>query len=375
MGKDLWYPYKIPVVVLAGEVGCGKTLWGLTVDEDVLDSDIDPPVITWDTEGSSDTYSALNFKRVDLIQRCVQQYGSKYTSQEMYLTWKKDVEGMQHGKYSLAMIDTATEIEEGLASYIKNHPGEFGYTAGQFAKAVPLMWGCVKAEYKKILMVLAAKVETLVINLHMRDGFKGGRPTNNRIPKGKETLREIASLYLILERKAPPGKKEIPELPSGICNPPNGKSRLVALDPSGILRPVLPPYLKDASPNGIRWYLNNPPDYNNLKPGERAVADITMSDDDRLSMQAGIASDQAARAAAELDAMQLKKDIHDEPRVSNTPTSILNRALIIKEKLLALLTVDQAKELMKSMFNGMKVAELSDIELTQLEVHINSVKN
>ena len=67
MGTDLWHPYKIPVVVLAGEVGSGKTMWGLTVDDDVFNPNVDSPTVVWDVEGSSTPYeNTLNFKRKDV---------------------------------------------------------------------------------------------------------------------------------------------------------------------------------------------------------------------------------------------------------------------------------------------------------------------
>ncbi len=398
MSDGLWHPYKIPVVVLAGEAGSGKTMWGLTIDGSVLDFSIPPKVITWDTEGSSAPYeNCLNFKRVDMVQKCVQAIGSKYTAQDMFTLWKKDVESIPPKKYTVAMVDTISEIEEGQAEYVKKHPAEFGYTSAQFAKAVPLMWGVVKSEYKRVLMALASKVETLVITVHMRSEFKGSRPTGKRKPKGKETLMDIASLFMVLDRKAQAGKKDPPALPSGICNPPDGKSRLVGVF-DGKMKPLLPPFLKDASPDGIRAYLAIPPDFNNLKLHERARPEISMNDDDRLEMRAAIASDGAAKANAELATEELRQEVKGEvppgvrealshspdffgeakaaaPKLGNRLTIALELEDKVKAKLLDKMSMKEAKLLLKTKFNVPTLSSLTDEQIAILDEYIDTLKN
>jgi len=384
MTKDLWKPYKIPVVVLAGETGSGKTLWGLTADPDVLNFDVPPPVITWDTEGSSESYEGhLNFKRIDMVKRCVEAYGADYNPEKMFLAFKEDITALVPGKYSVAMIDTASEIEAGHADFIRTHPGECGYTAIQFAKAAPLMWGAVKADYKKLMMALASKVETLVINVHMRDEFKGGRPTNKRKPKGKDTLMEIASLYMVLDRSAPAGKKDPPMVPSGITNPPTGKTRIVGVI-NGKVQQLLPPYLKNASPDGIRHYLSAPPDFTSLAPSERAKPIQVMTDDDRLELRSLIAADEAARANAELATEELRREVKDEVKVnvpalqlpaSSSAIAQTNHHENVKHKLLCVMKNNEALALLKSRYNVFKIASLTMQQVDDLSAYIDTIKN
>ena len=383
MAKDLWKPYKIPVVVLAGETGSGKTLWGLTADPDILNFDVPPPVITWDTEGSSESYKDhLNFKRIDLVKRCVEMFGADYNPEKMFLAFKSDIEALVPGKYSVAMIDTASEIEAGHADYIRTHPGECGYTSVQFAKAASLMWGAVKADYKKLMMALASKVETLVICVHMRDEFKSGRPTNKRKPKGKDTLMEIASLYMVLDRSAPAGKKDPPMVPSGITNPPTGKTRIIGIV-NGKVQQLLPPYLKDASPDGIRHYLSTPPDFTSLAPSERAKPVQVMTDDDRLELRSSIAADEAARANAELATEELRREVRSEvdvpasqlsvPSKDSTRIKCNTKAENVKCGLLDVVPVEEAVKILHSRYGVAKIAELSDKQLDDLSEHITTV--
>jgi len=376
--KDIWKHYKIPVVVLAGETGSGKTLWGLTADPDTLNFDVPPLVITWDTEGSSEPYEGhLNFKRVDLVKRCVEAYGSNYNPEKMFLALKEDIAALVPGKYSVAMIDTASEIEAGHADYIRTHPGECGYTAVQFAKAAPLMWGAVKADYKKLMMGLASKVETLVICVHMRDEFRSSKPTGKRKPKGKDTLMEIASLYMILDRSAPPGKKDPPMVPSGIINPPMGKTRIVGIV-NGKVQQMLPPFLKDASPDGIRHYLSTPPDFSSLAPSERAKPIQEMTDDDRLELRSSIAADEASKASSELATEELRREIKGEVKDDPVPQMPIStkdnvKADGVKRALLDVVPVDKAINILWNRYEVIKIADLSDKQLDDLSGYITTV--
>jgi len=378
MGNSLWHPYKIPIVVLAGEVGSGKTLWGLTVDESTLSFDKPASTLIWDTEGSSDPYvGTLNFDRVDLVKLCVKKHGPDYTPQRMFEVWKESMISVPAGKYTVGIIDTIPEIEAGHGDYVRGHPGAYGYTAAQFAKAAGLMWGAVKADEKRLLMSLASKVQTLVITLHMRDEFKGGKSTHKRIPKGKDTLMDIASLYMIIDRSGKPGSKEAPTVPCGICDPPQGKSRIVGLV-DGKLRPLLPPFLNDASPNGIRAYLANPPDFSNLKLGERAKPIPVMTEDDRLELRARIAADEAARASADLATQELKNEI-DKEVAPTSPTKTPNRPisneeiLAVRKPLLEAMSLSEAKILLKAKFNVSTIAELTRDQLHELQAHILTI--
>lgn len=389
MGKNLWGSYKIPVVVLAGEAGSGKTMWGLTVDPDVLNFDVPPSVLAVDTEGSSEPYEdILNFKRIDLVRQCVEAYGGNYNPMQMYIAFRDIVKNLNPGKYSAAMVDTASEIEAGHADYVRSHPGEFGYTQAQFTRMNAVMWGAVKADYKKLMMALASKVETLVICVHMSDEFKSGKPTHKRKPKGKSTLLEIASLYMILDRTAPVGKKDPPMVPSGITNPPTGKTRIIGVV-DGKIQQMLPPYLKDASPNGVRDYLINPVDFSNLAISDRARPTQEMTDDDRLEIRSSIAADEAARANADLATEELRREIKSEvvdvpaPRIIKDLTKIKEDTREeyydsqyrddIKKALLGAMTVDKAVVLLNTQYGVSKIADLNNAQVADLDKYIKEL--
>jgi hypothetical protein len=112
--------------------------------------------------------------------------------------------------------------------------------------------------------------------------WSGDRPTGKRKPKGKETLMELASLYLLMERKADKDGK-MPSKPAAL----QLKSRLVhtGFDPVTMevkIVPALPPRLPVCTPQTIRDYMNAPPDYSNLKEEEKVHEDKLSADEREL---------------------------------------------------------------------------------------------
>jgi len=360
---SLWHPYKIPIVALAGEPNSGKTIWGLTVDPNCFNFDVKPTTLVWDTEGSSLPYTDyLNFDRVDLTEAAFKLHGSNYSSLNIFEIWKKKASGVKPGQYSVCMLDTVSEIEDGLVSYVLAHPGAFGHTAGQFAKMAGLMWGAVKAEWKRLIMILSQKCETVILTQHMKSEFKGTKPTGRRLPRGKETILRVATLYLTLSRKAIPGASNQPTYPSGIY----GKGRLIGVNYStGEVQQLLPPHIPNASPAGIREYLRAPPDFTNLKPEERAVPEQVLSDDDKLAVKAGIASDEAARAEADLARVELEKEI----KVDEVETQEWD-AKALKKKLLLNVSLPEARAILQARYNVTKISELTFNQATDLVNHI-----
>jgi len=212
---------------------------------------------------------------------------------------------IQSGRYRVLGIDTVSEIEDGLVDWVNTHPEEFGHTANQYRKMEGLLWGDVKSYWKRLLSEVMARCECLVFTAHMRQVWQGSTPVpGQRRPKGKETLKELASLYLLLDRKPKPGEPKAPAKPSGIVL---DKMRLVHFDRERQeMQPVLPPRLAEATPDAIRQYILQPPNYAKLRKGEQAVAE-EMSEDERLAIQASIAENQAVAAQAELSRVELMK--------------------------------------------------------------------
>lgn len=284
---------KIPFIGVTGEYQAGKTLFGLLIDP--------TRTIVFDTEKSSETYEgSLGFTRIDLSDAMRAKFpAGDYRPVQLFEAWLQMVQKVKPGQYRVMLLDTLSEIETGLVDYVRRNPNRFGYTSAQFAKSEALMWGAAKDFWKQILTDITGRVETFVTIAHMRDKWAGNRPTGQREAKGKETIMEMASLYLELNRDPVNGKT--PEKPAAKVL----KSRLSVflLDKeSGEMEPhpVLPPRLPVCTPAAIRNYIENPPDYSKLKKAEK-VQERTLSEDERLLIQREIADRNAESARLELE--------------------------------------------------------------------------
>ena len=290
--RPLWpNNQKLEIIGLAGEFASGKTLFALTIDP--------KSTLVFDTEKSAGPYEALGFTRVDL---------AKLTDRkpiELFEQWWTGIKKIPVGKYRVGVLDTVSEIESGLADWVEQHPGEFGHTKGQYDKMEGLFWGDVKELWKRILSDLASRFETFVFTAHLRNVWEGGRPTGKRAPKGKETLMELASLYLHLERR-PDEKGRVPDKPSARVL----KTRLAytTIDGAGdiTIKPILPPYLHEATPAAIRKYIEQPADYAKLKKSE-LLPEERLSDDQRLAIQATVAEANRDAEQAKLSRMELMR--------------------------------------------------------------------
>ncbi len=288
--EKLW-PQPIEVIGVTGEYASGKTLFAVTV------SPGDSTKI-YDTEKSSGSYESLGFDRVSVPDRMLEVKPNGYKPIDLFEWWWADVKNTPRGKYKVIAIDTISEIEDGLVEWVQKNPTYFGHTSGQYAKMSGVMWGDVKNLWKAVLNDLAARCETFVFVAHMANVWQGDRPTGKRKPKGKETLFELASLYLLMERKVD-DKGVMPAAPAATVL----KSRLVhtrfdLATKKLELSPCLPPRLPEATPEAIIAYMKNPPNYKKLKASE-LVREDKMSDDElaMLSLQ---------KAEAERDAERMK---------------------------------------------------------------------
>ena len=302
--EPLW-PRPIPVIGVTGEYASGKTLFGLSVCPG-------PGTLVYDTEKSSESYEALGFDRVDVPAEMLRLHPRGYKPIDTFKWWRDHVRKISPGKYRVIVLDTVSEIESGLADYVLANPQEFGKTPGQYAKASALMWGDVKEYWKAVLSDLTSRCETFVFVAHTRTVWAGNTPTAKRAPKGKETLEELASLYLWMERKAD-AKGNVPPVPSAVVR----KSRLAH---TGVVNgklqiiPILPPRLPEATPDAIRRYQLEPPDYAKLSKDERAPEQV-MTDDERAAVR-------LATAEAERDAEQLRLErIHRQQNPPGRPAA------------------------------------------------------
>jgi hypothetical protein len=280
--SDIWNGTNIPVLGVTGEYASGKTL---------LISSIDPEhTCIIDLEESSATYGGIPFaKRHDLQDMLV---GGKGTPKpvDIFIWFRDLVEKIKPGEYTVLAVDPINDLEQGLVDWVAANPKEFGRSAGQYERAGGILWGDVKAYWKRLLMQIAAKVKTFAFATHMGFVWSGSSPTTRRKAKGKDTLFELASMYLQVERK-PDANGKMPDVPTAIVL----KSRLAVthmVEGEVIHKPILPPRLKQATPKAIRDYIANPPDYTKLKAHEKAVPE-TLSDDEKLLLKSEIAANEA----------------------------------------------------------------------------------
>jgi hypothetical protein len=291
----LWGELDIPLIVGTGEFGQGKSLAGLTICPG-------PQTLCYDFEGGVLSYRSLDFDHVDMATELLKKHPSGFTNEQRYLWWREDAitrgrKGGRAGRYRVLMVDPVSEIEDGLAEHLRKNITKYGLTQAQADRSPALFWGVMKKEWKLLLDTLRSYFETTYLVVHMRDVFKGGVPTGKREPKGKETLFELASLFLEFEREQDK-KGNVAAVPSATVL----KSRLaktVFFDGELKILPVLPPRLPVATPRAIRDYIATPPDYEKLKAAER-IHEKEMTEEERLRLQAQIATSNAEAAAAEV---------------------------------------------------------------------------
>jgi hypothetical protein len=287
--------FDLGVIGLTGDFGTGKTIFGLSI---CPGSD----TLIYDAEDGAETYKTLGFHRVSMSTEMLKKHPKGYKPIDLFNWWLAHVRSIKPGQYRVIVLDPVSEIENGLVEFVRQNPAQFGYTAGQFAAAAPLMQGAAKDFWKSILVDIRARCETFVFTSHLRKVFKGGTPTGKKEPKGKETLFQLASLYLRLERVAD-SKGVVPEVPSAIpLKHRLAKHEIVDGDLQWIS--LLPPRIPTATPASIRKYILSPPDYSKLKPGERVVEE-KMSEEELTAMR--LAAAEAEREAEALKAERLDR--------------------------------------------------------------------
>lgn len=302
--RELWNGTKIPVLGVTGEKFSGKSLFVSSIDPE--------RTLMIDLEKSTETYNIPYKKRLDLyaalqgrLDADPKRKGTTPTPLDAFVWFKETLEAVKPGEFSVIAVDPISDIEQGLTDWVYDHPETFGRTKSQYDKAGGLLFGDVKAYWKMMLGMLSTRCETFAFTTHMGFVWKGSAPTSERKAKGKETLFELASLYLEVQRK-PNEKGEIPAAPVGIVK----KSRLATtriVDGEVTHTPILPPRLKVCTPKAIRDYIAAPPDYSKLKKEEKVEAEV-MSDDEKLRLQAEIAADQRAAEEAKLSAVERMRE-------------------------------------------------------------------
>lgn len=284
------FPMKIEVLGLGGEYESGKTLFGLSICPEV------GATRYYDFEKSGATYEGLGAVRVDVPAEMLKRFpNGDHKPIDVFKWWRQDVRSLRPDQYRVILCDTANDLELGLVDYVMANPREFGRTPNQYWKMKGLAWGDAKSLLKNVLTDLASRCECFAFTSHMGFVWKGDAPTQERKVKGKETFMELSSLYLVLERRVDEtGVKQA--VPSARLL----KSRLAKteiLNGNVIARPCLPPRIPQATPQAIREYIDNPPNYADLKEEEKAPPE-KMSRDERLKLRAEIAGAERDREQA-----------------------------------------------------------------------------
>lgn len=305
-------PFGMPIEVvgLTGEHGSGKTIFSLSIAPGCHPEGHPfagkPRTLYIDLEKSGSSFVAgTQAERVDVptVMRTIKG-GASYTNLDLFHWFRKAINNIPMGAYDCVVVDPVTDLEDGLVDHVRKNPGDFGYSASQFKDAGGIMWGCVKGLWKAILVDLAARTQVFTFIAHMRMEFKGGRPTGRMMPKGKETLEELASLYLLLDRShQKEGAKPVP--PSGVLL----KERLsvTAIDPKTgevTVVPILPPRLPEATPAAIRHYVSKPVGLRKLKP-EEIIQEKEISEHERRLLDLEISQNQQMAEQAKLDQLAM----------------------------------------------------------------------
>lgn len=265
---------EIEVFGATGEFATGKTILGLSIAPGVHPEGHpfagQPRTLYLDLEKSGTSYAGTGCKRIDVPAELVKLYGPNYTPKQAAEWFNGIPSRVKPGQFDACLVDPINDIESGEVDIVKSNPMAYGYTKNQIDNSTPLLMAAMKAHYKKLLMGFAGVFKCFYFTTHLRDEFKGGKPTSRREPRGKETLAELASLYLWLER-LPDEKGNTSAVPSAIVV----KHRLsdTRVNEAGELEVVelMPRRIPVATVQAIRAYIANPPNIEKPSPGEKVV--------------------------------------------------------------------------------------------------------
>lgn len=299
--KPLWEGIDIPIIGVTGPKASGKTLFASTIDPQ--------HTLMIDCEMSSASYGSIPYKkRVDLFE-ALKAKGLDPTPANAWLIVKELVETTEGIR--VVCIDPWDFVQQGYVEDIEKHPERFGHTKGQYEKMSGLLWGDVKSSLHMWLGMQARRIGgSIVLINHLGLVWKDGKPTSKEKAKGLDTIYQLASLYIRMDR-SPDNNGKVPEAPAGfVTEVLGGKSRLVHTeikdDGTVELKPVLPPRMPVCTPAAIRNYIKSPPDYAKLKKGELAPAEL-MSSEQKLEIKAQMASDIKDAEVAKLSRLEMMR--------------------------------------------------------------------
>lgn len=272
---ELWHGHKIPVLGVCGEIGQGKTTF-------LLDIACGPVCY------------------VDLPAEMVKTHANGWKPVDVYLKWLAIMRAVPVGKFRVIALDVSEEIESGIADWVWQNPLYFNHTTGQYMKMNAIYQSDVSSLCKMIFAEIASKCETFAFANHMGLVFKGGEPTGEKKNKGRPVFKQLAALYLRLQRDRDTAGK-VSAKPSGSVDLAEGGKARLRTRVNGEWVPILPPRLPVATPDAIRGYIVKPPDYAALKP-EECTPDKPLTDDQRTQLRI-----QAAQAESETERLRIER--------------------------------------------------------------------
>jgi hypothetical protein len=293
--EPLWPGKKrLKVVGVTGPWSSGKTQFILSIAKQKRTRLYDLEFSSADCED----YEEEGLTRIDLPAEMELAYPGGYTAKDMFLWWLNDVLSLDPFQYDLIAVDPANELERGMTDWVKSRFAEWKFgSESSFAKMEGVFWGTVKDEWKRLLVKIATRCQTLGLSNHLKTVWKNGKPTEDLEPKGKKTFMELASLYLYLERDVL-GTKE----GRNLAQPPSAivlKSRLRRTKfVDGMVDqiiPILPDRIPVATPKALREYLLNPVGEREIREDEM-ITEKTYSNEQVLELKARIAADELAAA-------------------------------------------------------------------------------
>ncbi len=320
-------PLEIEVFGATGEYASGKTLLGLSIAPGVHPKGHDfagqPRMLLLDFEKSAGAYGGAKCQRVDVPVRMLELHGGKYGPRQVFDWFLETIEKVKPGQFDVIMADPVTDVEAGMVEYVKVNCQQFGLTSKQVDKAGGLLWGAVKDYWKQVLLKLSTRCRCFYFTSHLRDEWKGDRPSGRRERKGKETLMELASLYVWLERK-PDAEGNVPAVPSAICEEPWGKNRIsdTWIDDKGgfHIDPLLPPRISKCTVDEIRCYIANPPDHAKLKDGER-VREEEFTEEEKLRLEVVKAEAERDTEGSRLAQLTRRAELQSQMQVQGGTTN------------------------------------------------------